>query len=169
MRFCTLKIKVIRTAFDSAIRSFSSSAGFDIITASRQQPQRRNTMNTLTKSAAWILLSFVLLCAALSVSNAKADTKVYVGAWSTHLVTDGDYNESHDLVAVEHNGWIAGRFVNSYSRESWFVGEAWEWGGSKYLGRISGKTGGSGINSHATRSAHEWALIRVGLSAGEDR
>ena len=65
-------------------------------------------MNTLTKNAAWILLSFVIIGAALSISKAEAETKVYLGAWSTHLVTDGDFNESHDLLAVEHNGWIAG-------------------------------------------------------------
>ena len=80
-------------------------------------------MKALTKNAVWILLSFVILGAALSASNAEADTKVYLGAWSTHLVTDGDFNESHDLLAVEHNGWIAGRFVNSYSRELWFAGK----------------------------------------------
>ena len=50
-------------------------------------------MNTLTKNAAWILLSFVIIGAALSISNAEAETKVYLGAWSTHLVTDGDFNE----------------------------------------------------------------------------
>ena len=89
-------------------------------------------MNRLTKNALWLLLSFVLLCAALSASNAEAETKVYVGAWSIHLVTDGDYNESHDLLAIEHNGWIAGRFVNSYSRESWFAGKTWEWGADNF-------------------------------------
>jgi len=89
-------------------------------------------MKALTKNAPWILLSFVIIGAALSISNAEAETKVYLGAWSTHLVTDGDFNESHDLVAVEHNGWIAGRFVNSYSRESWFAGKTWEWGGHNF-------------------------------------
>ena len=48
MRFCTLKIKVIRTAFDSAIRSFSSSAGFDIITASRQKHDGEDEMTIHT-------------------------------------------------------------------------------------------------------------------------
>ena len=48
MRFCTLKIKVIRTAFDSAMRSFSSSAGFDIITASRQKHDGEDEMTIHT-------------------------------------------------------------------------------------------------------------------------
>ena len=83
-------------------------------------------MKKLIKSATWLLLSFVILGAALSISNAEAETSIYVGAWSTHLVTDG-LNERHDLVAVEHDNWIAGTFENSYDRETYFAARKWSW------------------------------------------
>ena len=47
-------------------------------------------------------------------------------AWSKHLVTDG-LNERHDLIAIEHNNWIAGTFDNSYDRETWFAARKWSW------------------------------------------
>ena len=66
-------------------------------------------MKKLIKSATWLLLSFVILGSALYASNAEAETNLYVGAWSKHLVTDG-LNERHDLIAIEHDNWIAGTF-----------------------------------------------------------
>ena len=83
-------------------------------------------MDKLTKSAAWLLLSFVLLGAALYASNAQAETNLYVGAWSKHIASDG-LNERHDLLAVERNGWISGRFDNSYNRETYFAAKKWAW------------------------------------------
>jgi len=83
-------------------------------------------MDKLLKSAAWLLISFVLFGAALCASNAQAETNLYVGAWSKHIASDG-LNERHDLLAVERNGWISGRFDNSYNRETYFAAKKWAW------------------------------------------
>ena len=83
-------------------------------------------MKWITNNILWLMLSFVILGAALSISNAEAETNLYVGAWSKHLVTDG-LNERHDLIAIEHNNWIAGTFDNSYDRETWFAARKWSW------------------------------------------
>ena len=83
-------------------------------------------MDKLTQSATWLLLSFVIMGAALYASNAQAETYLYVGAWSKHIASDG-LNERHDLLAVERNGWISGRFDNSYNRETYFAAKKWAW------------------------------------------
>ena len=75
-------------------------------------------MNTLTKNAAWLLLSFVIIGAALSISNAEAETSIHAGGLSYHVATGykNDYNNNHKLLAVEHNGLLVGRLSNSYDR-----------------------------------------------------
>ena len=83
-------------------------------------------MKWITNNILRLMLSFVILGAALSISNAEAETNLYVGAWSKHLVTDG-LNERHDLIAIEHDNWIAGTFENSYDRETYFAAKKWSW------------------------------------------
>lgn len=61
----------------------------------------------------------VVLCLVSSIS-VKAD--VFLGGWSHHLSTP-DLNETHNLVAIEHNGWIGGYFKNSYNDDSGFAGK----------------------------------------------
>lgn len=85
-----------------------------------------------------LVLSVIVLVLALYSANAKAETNLFVGAWSTHL-TGGDYNEQHDLIAVEHKNVIAGRFINSYSRETVFGAYKWAW---NYKGLSAGVYGG---------------------------
>jgi len=74
----------------------------------------------------WAMMAFVIGCAVYSV-QAMADTNVYLGAWSKHLVTDGDYTSSHDLLAVEHKRVFGATFRNSYGRESYAIGYTWSW------------------------------------------
>lgn len=93
----------------------------------------------------WILSAFVLL-AAVYASNAKAETNVFVGAWSKHLISSSDkLNEQHNLFAVEHNKWFAGTFSNSYGRESYAVARKFEWRAKDlragfYAGAVRGYT-----------------------------
>jgi hypothetical protein len=126
-------------------------------------------MKVLTNNAPWLWILLIMV-SALYASYAEAETKVYLGAWSTHLVTDGDYNETHNLVAVEHNGWIAGTFKNSYSRESWFAGKTWEWGGDKFsyglmAGAVRGYTkcyGDDGSNTNICPLVSPFASYKIG-------
>ena len=65
-----------------------------------------------------LLIASALICASL---NAGADSFfVHVGAWSQHF-SGSDYNESHNLLAAEHQGYIAGYFKNSYGEDSGFI------------------------------------------------
>ena len=70
------------------------------------------------------MTSKALILAALmaAAAPAAAETAVYLGAWSTHLGLEGDYNETHNLVAVDVSGVMAGYFKNSYGRDTVFVG-----------------------------------------------
>ena len=102
-------------------------------------------MNTLTKNAAWLLLSFVILGAALSISNAEAETSIHAGGLSYHVATGykNDYNNNHNLLAVEHNGLLIGRFSNSYKRTTAIAAYGWSkqwgnWRGDVYVGAVRG-------------------------------
>ena len=102
-------------------------------------------MNTLTKNAAWLLLSFVILGAALSISNAEAETSIHAGGLSYHVATGykNDYNNNHNLLAVEHNGLLIGRFSNSYKRTTAIAAYGWSkqwgnWRGAVYVGAVRG-------------------------------
>ena len=102
-------------------------------------------MNNLIQSAAWLLLSFVLLGAALYASNAQAETSIHAGALSYHVVTGHkvDYNSNHKLLAVEHNGFLVGRFSNSYKRTTVIAAYGWSkqwgnWRGAVYVGATRG-------------------------------
>lgn len=63
----------------------------------------------------------LLLCLLLtSCAPAFADS-LYLGAWSTHLDSEYNYNETHNLVAYERDSWAIGYFRNSYNRDTVFV------------------------------------------------
>jgi len=95
-----------------------------------------------TNNLCWALSALVLILA-IYAGSAKAETAVLLGGWSDHLVTDGDYNESHEATIIEHNSWMAGRFTNSYDRNTWFAGKGWSkqwgnWRGSVHAGVMHG-------------------------------
>lgn len=98
-----------------------------------------------TNRLCWLLAAVVLL-ASIYASNAKAETNVFVGAWSKHLISSSDnLNEKNRLFAVEHDGWFAGTFTNSYYRESYAVARKFEWRSSDlragvYVGAVRGYT-----------------------------
>ena len=102
-------------------------------------------MEILTKSTTWFLISFVLFGAALYASNAQAETSIHAGALSYHVVTGHkvDYNSNHKLLAVEHNGFLVGRFSNSYDRTTAIAAYGWSkqwgnWRGAVYVGAVRG-------------------------------
>ena len=64
---------------------------------------------------------------------------VLVGAFTHHPFTtqpDGatPYNNDSDLLAIQYNQWHAGRFMNSYHHESYFVGRMFETSGKFRVG-----------------------------------
>lgn len=61
-----------------------------------------------------------LLSLLLAVSL-PAHADIYLGGWSHHL-NGGDYNETHNLIAVECDQFIGGYFLNSYSQDTFFFG-----------------------------------------------
>lgn len=95
-----------------------------------------------TNKLCWALSALVLILAVYA-SNAKAETNLFVGAWSEHLISGDNLNEQHDLIAVEHNQWFAGRFINSYERETFAVAHKFKWSygnleGGVYVGAMRG-------------------------------
>ena len=78
-----------------------------------------------TKHIWWALSAFILV-GALYTANVKAETNLYVGAWSKHIFSEG-LNEEHGLIGIEHNKWMAARFTNSYNRESYAVMRKFDW------------------------------------------
>ena len=90
----------------------------------------------------WALAAFVLVAGIYS-SNVRSETNVFVGAWSEHLVSGDELNEQHDLIAIEHKDWFAGRFINSYDRVTAAVAHKFSWGygeleGGFYAGAMRG-------------------------------
>ena len=102
-------------------------------------------MKWITNNILWLLLSFVILGAALSISNAEAETSIHAGGLSYHVATGykNDYNNNHNLLAVEHNGLLIGRFSNSYKRTTAIAAYGWSkqwgnWRGAVYVGATRG-------------------------------
>lgn len=96
-----------------------------------------------TKDLPYWLLALVILLAALYAQNAKAETALHLGGWSHHLLTEDATNETHDAFLVEHGNWLAGRFNNSYNRESYAIGYGWSrnwghWRGAVHVGAVKG-------------------------------
>lgn len=64
-------------------------------------------------------MRWLILCALLTQCSPVLADSVYLGAWSTHF--GGEYNETHNLVAYEHNDYTAGYFKNSHDRDTVFI------------------------------------------------
>lgn len=86
----------------------------------------------MTTSSTYWLAVWIVAALALLAHDAKADTAVHLGAYSYHVATGykTDYNSNHELTAIEHDGWLAGRFKNSYSRETQIAAKLYsrQWG-----------------------------------------
>ncbi len=53
---------------------------------------------------------------------ASGETYLHSGAWSHHIGSEYDYNETHNLLAVEHDQWIAGGMKNSFGDDTALAG-----------------------------------------------
>ena len=75
-------------------------------------------------------VALVLLAGLILATDSHAETYVYTGAWSDHIASKTDYNETHNLVAVEYKSTIAGYFENSFGDDSFFAGSTYsrQWG-----------------------------------------
>jgi hypothetical protein len=74
----------------------------------------------------WVFVIYIV-CITLLLSHESEAQTIYLGAWSKHRyqhTEEGvEYNETHNLVAVEYKDFFLGRFKNSYGNESWIVVE----------------------------------------------
>jgi hypothetical protein len=69
------------------------------------------------------LLTTLALIAAPFIAH--ADGGIYAGGWSKHL-NGGAYNETHEAYLIEYDGFMGGKFTNSYGRESYLAAYSWE-------------------------------------------
>lgn len=58
--------------------------------------------------------------ALLLISSISFADSINFGIWTDHSV-QGDFNEDNRLIALEINGYVASRFVNSYNYETYLV------------------------------------------------
>ena len=91
----------------------------------------------------WILAALIVACAMAFANNAKAETAIWAGAWSAHPFSEGDYTSSHDLFAIEHEGFLGARYRNSYGREAYALGygKTWRYGDLRLSGYVGATTG----------------------------
>lgn len=99
----------------------------------------------------------VALIALMASMDARAETYAYTGAWSKHIASDYDYNETHNLLAVEHGGYIAGRFDNSFDTETYFAGTTYstqwlDFEGTLMVGAMYGYKGCKGQQSQPRKT-----------------
>lgn len=80
-----------------------------------------------------------LLIALLAAASftAQADS-IYFGGWSNHLSGSTDksgyeYNEKHDLIALEYKQIFVGTMINSYDTRSYVLGYSFEPLSTKYV------------------------------------
>lgn len=92
----------------------------------------------------WAMVLFVAM-AAVWHANSRADTAVHLGGYSHHVATGSeyDYNSNHQLTAIEYGSFMAGRFKNSYGRETQIIAYGWseqwgDWRGSVHVGLTRG-------------------------------
>jgi len=86
--------------------------------------------------------------AALLISSCQptyAETAIHLGGYSYHVATGHkvDYNDWHQLAAVEYGPYMAGHFKNSYGRDTTIAAYGWskQWGdfrGSIHVGAMHG-------------------------------
>lgn len=55
------------------------------------------------------------------------ELSVHGGGYSHHLLSENTTNSTHDLGAIQWGSWVAGRFNNSFDRETYFAAYEWSW------------------------------------------
>lgn len=69
---------------------------------------------------------FIAAILMLTATTALADVELYAGAWSDHLFSTYDYNETHNLAAIEVDDWFVGYFRNSYDEDAFTAAYHWK-------------------------------------------
>ena len=69
-----------------------------------------------------ILLAALLATCALPAS---ADTYLNIAGVSYHGDRSGNWNEKNPGIGIEHDGYIAGYYRNSYNKDTVYAGYAW--------------------------------------------
>ncbi len=74
----------------------------------------------------------------------SSNAYVMLGGWSSHLC-DGEFNETHNFLAVEHENFMIGTFKNSFYKRSTLAGYIWH-GNTEHIeyGAITGAVTGYG-------------------------
>jgi len=102
----------------------------------------RKTPRSAARRFFYALMFLLPLCV-------QAETYLHTGAWSKHI-GGGDYNETHKLLAVEHEQIMAGYFENSHGDDSFLA--AYRWRVARYQDvRVSVLAGGVYGYSHCTK------------------
>jgi hypothetical protein len=59
--------------------------------------------------------------------SANAENYLYLGSWSKHFKshsTGFEYNDTHNLIALQKDGYTLGTFENSFYRQTYFLTKA---------------------------------------------
>lgn len=71
-------------------------------------------------------LFVTLIVALLLTTNVSAESRLVLGGWSRHVPSSASItNETHNVVGVEHRNYSAGRFDNSFGRDTYYVARNW--------------------------------------------
>ena len=69
------------------------------------------------------LLGFIAM---LMTLPAMAETSLTTGFKTYHFHNNSTLNDNNYGLGLEHNGWIAGYYDNSYRKNSFYVGHEWK-------------------------------------------
>ncbi|EIZ1450459.1 hypothetical protein MOU93_004443 [Vibrio parahaemolyticus] len=61
------------------------------------------------------------------------DTSFYVTGFSKHVGVDGDFNEVHDLIGIEHKNFFIGTYNNSYYDQTYLATYNFKWSASEHF------------------------------------
>lgn len=91
-----------------------------------------------------ILLTLILsLISTYSLANEEEPSlDIYLGGWSYHVDAEFDYNESHNMVAIEYENIVFGSFKNSFDEDTYLLGYHW------YKDVDDFRIGGMGLLTH---------------------
>lgn len=110
----------------------------------------------------WIaLITSAIATPALAESD-EALWAVNLGQWSSHFDSDAE-NETHNLVAVEYDGWMIGYFKNSDDNDAVLAGYHFRWPMNDWFTPGVRLGIGTGYDSGIADSGVKAALLLTGF------
>lgn len=75
----------------------------------------------------------------ISFNTLANDADLYLGGWSKHFNSSYDYNETNNLIGIEYDNLVVGKFDNSFDETTYIFGYDWntQWYDIK-VGALSG-------------------------------